>query len=90
MTEFLGNDKMEKMTHRQLAEWCARSFGEWMHKPSHSNTTYSEYKYYDYLADRELGENNEGQSIVIRRWSEQNWKPPMLVIYNADCVEATE
>ena len=66
------------MTHRQLAQLMASGQYEWKHDPSNSGTVYTTYKYFEKEADKELSVNEQGQKILIRRFTDTEWTEPTL------------
>jgi len=64
------------MTHRQLAQLMASGQYEWKHEPSNSGIVYTTYKYFEKEADTELSVNEQGQKILIRRFTDIEWAEP--------------
>lgn len=66
------------MTYRQLAEWCAKGFGEYTHKDYEN--AYTNFSYDKEYEDLELIEG-----YYIRTWDSEEWIEPTVDIYERDC-----
>lgn len=70
----------QRMTKRQLSEWCAKGNGEYSYKDNGA-INYTKYKY---CIGKE--ENDEvDEDIVIRSWDSDEWIEPLYSIYERDC-----
>lgn len=68
----------QRMTYRQLAEWCAKCNGEYTHC-SYDNS----YTGFAYKKGTENDELTEG--YFIRPWNSSDWIVPTVDIYEKDC-----
>lgn len=71
-------DEEELMTHRQLAEWLAKGYGEYSARNSVS--VFSVFSYFSKDADKPVR-----YDILIRRWGDTEWMRPTRDIYEEDC-----
>lgn len=69
------DEEPQKMTARQLAEWCARGFGEFKNEYGCIST---DYVYMD--VDEEKITN-----VLLRTWGSNEWVVPIVDIYKRDC-----
>ena len=68
----------QRMTNRQLAEWCNRGNGQW--KLKGITQCLAQYSY------SVTKDNNEvGEAIHIRSWGSEEWIEPTVGIYLRDC-----
>lgn len=63
--------KYRRMTHRELANWCANGNGEWTNASMRTA-----YQRFDYDIDREAEEVSE--HIKIRGFDETEWHEPLI------------
>ena len=70
----------QPMTNRQLAEWCAKGFGQWKHEPSNSGTVY-----HSYWNIEEVEDDFVGDDIVVRPWGTYEWIEPTKDVYERCC-----
>lgn len=63
--------KYRRMTHRELANWCANGNGEWTNAGMRTA-----YQHYDYDIDKESEEVSE--HIKIRGFDETEWHEPLI------------
>lgn len=76
--EIIEEEKSQRMTKRQLAEWFARGFGQYRYTgDTPSRTDFSPFLWEENL----LVEN----SVTIRSWDSDEWVLPTVDIYERDC-----
>ena len=68
----------QRMTNRQLAEWCAKGNGEFTW--GNDTQSYTEYPY-----ARKLVNEYVDDIIIIRPWDSEEWIEPTVDIYERDC-----
>lgn len=68
----------QRMTNRQLAEWCVKGNGELT-----TSVSMHVYAYHDYPKGEEDEEVKE--AIVIRPFGESKWIEPTVAMYERDC-----
>lgn len=68
----------KRMTHRMLAEWCAKGFGEYTDKDYKS--AYTRFPYDKGFENYEVEEN-----IIIRTWDSKEWQEPTEEFFLRDC-----
>ena len=73
-------EESERMTNRQLAEWCAEGKGLWKHDPSNSGTVYHYFWFLEPDMNKEIPNN-----IVIMPKGSDEWIAPTVDIYERDC-----
>ena len=64
------------VTHRVLAEWCAKGHGEWKHSPSSSGMVHTTYDYKEEDANKQITMNKQGQIIMVRHFGDIQWHAP--------------
>lgn len=64
-------NKSRRMTHRELANWCANGNGEWTNASMRNA-----YQHFDYDVEREDEEVSE--HIKIRSWNESAWHESLI------------
>lgn len=68
----------QRMTNRQLAEWCAKGNGECRYDDGINS--------YPYFTFEITNSNNVvGDGILIRSWDSDEWVEPTVDIYERDC-----
>lgn len=67
-----------RMTNRQLAEWCARGFGQFGSKDC--NCYYNEF-----VTNRTREDEPVEKGTLIRPWGSDEWIEPTVDIYERDC-----
>lgn len=63
----------DKVTHEELAEWCAKGKGVWKHEPSDLGDVYSTYKFNEIEADMPILIDKDGRNILVRKWNDREW-----------------
>lgn len=73
------DEEPQKMTARQLAEWCAKGFGQVKSSamPHQRGTVVSYLEYEENLP--------VSDSVAIRSWGSEEWIVPTVDIYKRDC-----
>ena len=76
--QFIREMKRENMTNRQLAEWCARGFGQFGSKDCNCH-------YNEFVTNRTTEDEPVESDILIRPWGSDEWIEPTVDIYERDC-----
>lgn len=77
----------QRMTHRQLAEWCAKGNGERGERTATGFTTVVSATYC-YIGDSAYEEINK--DMMIRSWGSDEWIEPTYERYLMDCKGVTQ
>ena len=75
----LEEEKEERMTNRQLAEWLAKGNGEYSYDSGYTIS-------YNFVYSKgQEAEPTPDYYILIRRWGDTEWVKPTRAIYEEDC-----
>lgn len=74
----LEEEKPQLMSHRQLAEWLAKGYGELRLGKLVSDSS-------SYYLDEEDDPVKEEKDYLIRRWGSDEWILPTVDVYREDC-----